>query len=198
MKRHGIGTLAGVALLLCGVAGGARAQGIAITPQIGAYTNASSFDELRSSADQIRVQRQAQLGLGVALELGHLRGSLSYVSGATLDDKGPEGLDNVGDGKLLAAAVDYVLRPLPRIVTVQPYLLGGVGYKRADYSFNDDRFRIFDRTDSDLALHAGLGVDVMFGPIGVQAEVTDYISKGSNGASAQHDAFGTLGLRLHL
>jgi len=49
-----------------------------------------------------------------------------------------------------------------------------------------------------MALHAGVGVDLSLGPVGVSAEVTDFISKNSEDKWKQHDAFGFAGLKLKI
>lgn len=190
--------LSGAAAMLVFGASGGLAQGISVTPMLGAYTQASSFQELRSSADAIRVKRESKLALGAAVGLGPLRGSIAYVTGATLNGKGVTDGDNIGEGKMLTAAADAVVRPIPRIAGLQPYLLGGIGLKQADYSFTDSRFSGFDKKKSDAAFHVGVGADWMFGPLGVMAEVSDFISGGDGDASTQHDAYGLVGLRVKL
>jgi hypothetical protein len=91
------------------------------------------------------------------------------------------------------------VRPLPRLL-VQPYLLGGVGLKRQDFSFTDDGLGEnplpSDRTD--LALHVGIGADLMLGGVGIMAEVTDYVTRTEEKTFGQHDAFAFVGLRIRL
>lgn len=172
---------------------------IHITPSLGAYIPASDLKDLRSQADQTRLNREGTLGLGLNLEMGFLRGSIAYASGAKITDEGVENRGELGDGSVLAVAADLVLRPLPRLL-VQPYLLGGVGFKRFDYSYNDDGIGTnpLPEDKRELALHAGVGADLMFGPIGVMAEVTDFISKDQDDKWGMHDAFVMVGLRLRL
>src|SRR5699024_10424372 len=102
--------------------------------------------------------------------------------------------DEVGDSKLLAVAADLVLRPIPRIVVLQPYLLVGAGFRNANYDYNEQGLSdTFNKNDRDFALHAGVGADLMIGPIGVAAELTDFISKNSEDKFKQHDGFGFVG-----
>lgn len=197
MKKIGL-WIAGAAVVLGGWTGRAAAQ-VAITPTIGAYIPASDFYELRDEADALRVDRDAALALGLNVEFGWLRGTLAYASGARLTEDGVEGESEIGEGTLLIAAADLVLRPIPRIVVVQPYLLGGVGVKNTSYDFDSDGIgAAFPDDETDLALHVGLGADLMFGGIGVVAEFTDFISKDADDDWGAHDAFAMVGLKFRL
>lgn len=176
-----------------------QAQGITITPQIGVYVPSNSVSGLRSAADSISVKREGTLALGLNVDLGFLRGSVAYASAAKLNKTGVSGQSEIGDGKLLTAAADIVLRPIPRLIVVQPYILGGAGIRNANYSYDAQGFgNAFPKSDSDFALHAGVGADIMLGPIGVSAEISDFISKDPSNKWKQHDAFGFAGLRLKL
>ena len=171
-----------------------NAQGISITPQIGVYIPGDSFDSLEQEGQVVQVKKEGSLALGLNIDLGFLRGSLAYASAATISESGTSG--EIGDGKVLAVAADLVLRPLPRIL-VQPYLLVGAGLRRADYSYDEQGFDAF-KDDSDFAAHLGVGADLMLGPVGVSAEITDFISKDENDDWKRHDAFGFVGLKLRL
>ena len=188
---------AAVAAMVMLSASSAQAQGLTITPSAGAYIPASDLKDLRSQAEERRLEREGTFGLGLSVEAGWLRGSLAYASGATISGDGVDG--DVGDGSVLAVAADIVVRPLPRIL-VQPYLLGGIGLKRLDYSWDDDGLgsNPLPEDDRDVALHVGIGADLMFGGIGVMAEITDYITRKDEGGFGQHDAFAFVGLKFRL
>ena len=175
-----------------------NAQGITITPQIGVYVPGDDFESLRAGADSVRVNNEGSLALGLNVELGFLRGTLAYASAATLSRRGVTGETEVGEGKLLAAAVDFVWRPLPRLIVVQPYLLVGGGLRRADYSYDTDGLDAFPENASDFAVHAGIGADFVLGPVGVSAEITDFISKNEEDDWSRHDGFGFVGVKLRL
>ena len=194
---HRLSGFAALWLLLFTAAAGA-AQ-IHITPALGAYIPASDLKDLRNQAEQTKLDREGSLGLGLNIEMGWLRGSIAYASGGTITDEGVQDREDIGDGSVLAAAADIVLRPLPRLL-VQPYLLGGVGFKRLDYSWNDDGVSTnpLPADKRELALHGGVGADLMFGPIGIMAEVTDFVSKDEEDKWGMHDAFVLVGLRLRL
>lgn len=171
---------------------------VSITPQVGVYVPANSVNGLRSAGDSIRVSREGTLALGLNIDLGVIRGSVAYASAAKLNRKGVSGQSEIGNGKLLAVAGDLVLRPIPRLIVIQPYLLVGAGLRNANYSYDAGISNSFPKSDRDFALHAGVGADLMVGPIGVSAEITDFISKDAADKWKQHDGFGFVGLRLKL
>jgi hypothetical protein len=178
-------------------AGGAAAQGVSITPQLGAYIPASDFYELRDQANEIRLEKEGTLGLGLVVELGWLRGSIAYATGSTLSERGVSDRENIGNGSVLAAAADLVIRPLPRVL-IQPYLLGGIGLLNAGFNADDGVGEAFPEEDTEVAAHVGLGADLMLGRIGIMAEITDFISRDPDGDWAVHDAFAMVGLKFRL
>ncbi len=100
---------------------------------------------------------------------------------------------------------DAVLRPIPRIVIFQPYAVAGIGFKKFDYDTNTNISGALGqvKSNSTAAFHGGIGADLMFGGVGIMAEVTDYISQGQgdvngNNKQLQHDAFGMVGVRIKL
>lgn len=184
-------------LLLLGVAAcalpaSARAQ-VIITPGVGVYFQASSFDELDSAADRVRVEREATFGLTAGVEFGLLRLSLAYASGATLNEEGVQNGDEIGDGSLLAATAGVALKLAPN-APVRPYLMAGAGVKRAGFSFDDPSFDDLPDSNTDFAGHLGAGLAFAAGPLGIALEVSDFITLG--GDSSPHDVFVTVGLRL--
>lgn len=172
---------------------------IQITPSIGAYIPASDLKDLRSQAQEARLEREGTLGLGLNIEFGSLRGSIAYATGAKITDDGVDDEDEIGEGSVLAVAADFVARPLPRIV-VQPYLLGGAGFKREDYSYTDEGIStdILPEDNRELTLHFGIGADLMLGGIGIMAEVTDFLSKDQDDDWGRHDAFAFVGLKFNV
>lgn len=188
------------AFLTLAGASGASAQGVHLTVNGGAYRQASDFVTLKSGAEEIDLDAGTTFSLGANLELGPLRATAAYVSGATLTRHGVSGKDKIGEGTLLAAAADIVLRPIPRLLGLQPYLLGGVGLKRNSYNFEDQGLPVDFKdykSKSDFSLHWGVGADFMFGRIGVMAEVNDFVTY-TDKKFGTHDAFGVIGLRLRL
>jgi hypothetical protein len=170
-----------------------------ITPAAGVFIPASDLEDLEGQAEATQLSRSGTLGLGLNLELGWLRGSVAYATGATISDEGVAGEDEIGDGSVLAVAADLIVRPLPRLL-VQPYLLGGVGLKRQDFSYDDDGVgeNPLPSDKTDFAFHAGLGADVMLGRFGIMAEISDFITRNEDSTFGQHDAFGMVGLRVRM
>jgi hypothetical protein len=188
------------ALLLGAVAFTAApaAAQIHVTPVVGTFIPATDLRDLRTEADDVRLRREGTLGLGLNVDAGWLRGSIAYASGATLSERGVQNRDDIGDGSVLAVAADLVLRPLPRLIA-QPYVIGGLGYKQQDYSYSRDGVsNPFSREERDVALHVGVGADVMFGSFGIMAEITDYITRNDDASFGQHDAFAFVGLRFRV
>jgi hypothetical protein len=200
MKKH---LMLAIALVAVAAVPRASHAQIGVTPQIGVYIPGNDFHSIRAGADSIRAKSEGALALGLNVDFGMLRGSVAYASAAKLVRSCPScapGVEGeVGEGKLLAAAVDVVLRPIPRLLVLQPYLLIGGGLRRADYDFDTDALsNAFPENDSDFAVHAGVGADVMLGGLGISAEITDFISKNTQDEWKRHDAFGFVGLKLKL
>lgn len=182
---------------LLGLGAGDVSAQVAITPQIGAYIPGGSFQEVREGATNVERERQATMGLGLSVEMGWLRGSLAYATGAKIDESGVQDRQEIGKGSVLNAAADIVLRPLPRLL-VQPYLLGGVGLKNTSYEINEGVTNAFPDGGTELAAHVGLGADLMLGGIGIVAEISDFISRDTSDKWGVHDAFAMVGLKLKL
>ncbi len=206
MQARGSAALLGAALLLASAGGALRAQSITLSPLLGVYTQANSVDKLRSNANDMSIKRESALALGGNLEIGFLRASLNYVSGANIRQTGTTSFSTSGDigkGRILMGAADAVLRPIPRLIVLQPYALAGIGFKKFNYDTNQNLSSAFGsvKSNSTAAFHAGVGADLMFGGFGIVAEITDYVSKGQTDISGsnsqmQHDAYGMVGLRL--
>ena len=195
MKRYML-AFAAAGLLIPAVS---HAQGITVTPSIGVYVPASDLYQLRDETQQLTVDKEGTFALGANIELGMFRGTIAYASGAQLNERGVQNRESVGEGKLLAVAGDVVLRPIPRLIIVQPYLIAGAGLRREDYSYDDDGVSdALPKDQSDFALHAGVGADVMLGRIGIVAEFTDFITQDEGDKWDQHDAFAFVGLKLKL
>lgn len=187
-----------VLLAAAATAADGAAQNVTLTPTLGAFVPATDLRGVRDQAEQIRLDREGTLGLGLNLDAGFLRGTLAYATGATITDRGVTDRGDVGDGSVLAVAADLVLRPVPRLIA-QPYIIGGAGIKRQQFSWDDDDIGDpFPRDRSDFTLHFGVGADIMLGRLGILAEVTDFLSRDANDEFRQHDAFAMLGLRVRL
>jgi hypothetical protein len=179
-----------LALFLAATAA-AHAQ-ISVTPMIGGYVPATDVNQIGGSAENIAKTRDGTLSLGLNVDLGPLRGTLAYASGTTIKNASSQ---SIGKGNVLAAAADFVIRPLPRIL-VQPYLLVGGGKKFYRYDASTTLGSGVDK--AAFALHGGVGADLSLGKLGVVAELTDFLSKGAEDKWNAHDAFLMFGVKVPL
>lgn len=172
----------------------AAAQSLAVTPVVGAYVPVGDFAELGDQLRDFEGERERALALGVNVEVGPMRGTVRWVRDALVSRDGLDhGFDNAN---LLTASLDLVVRPLPRLLGVQPYLLGGIGLKRQDYQLDGDPTGDpFPSSESEETLHVGIGADFVMGGLGLVVEVDDSITRMSRDLG-RHDAFVTVGLRL--
>lgn len=195
--------------VLC-TATGAKAQApgidLQLIPKIGAYLPANDLGEVPGVVEEIVAETKASLAVGLAAELDfplspwNVRANLDYATGSELSFE--EGLqEREADATILALVGDLVFRPLPRVVVVQPYLLGGAGIKRYDFDTDDlggSLGNLFD-DQSDFTVHLGAGLDIGLGPVAFMAELSDYISwfdvDGGN-SEMQNDFFGMVGARV--
>ena len=179
---------------------------IRLIPSVGVYT---PFSDLPSPSQALAVgKKESTLAFGVAAEIGtpdkvSLRVNLLRAT----DSKVPVssfGCDNdCARSTVTTATGALVLRPLPRIVLVQPFLLAGGGVKRYDYTrqdFSDEGLKSLFSDKNLLTGHLGIGAEVGLGPLHLTAELSDLLSRfdseqaGSGSNGLQHDVFLTLGL----
>lgn len=180
--------------LLAGWSTELRAQAFSLVPSAGVYFQASSFREIEGEVDDIRVEQEATLGFALGVEYGVFRATAAYASGATLNRHGVDNGQELGEGDVLAVTGGVVLRPLGE-TAIQPYLLGGAGVKRTEFSFDDVTLaNLFPGAETDFAVQLGVGLAFMVGRLGLVVEANDFVSL--NGDSGPHDVFVTVGLRL--
>jgi hypothetical protein len=164
----------------------------AITPMFGGYVPAGTLTEVGVGASDVATTRNGTLSLGLNLDVGPLRGSVAYASGTTIKNANRQ---DIGKGNVLGLAADLVMRPVARML-VQPYLLVGAGQKF--YKFDESASASAFGDTRRFALHGGVGADLMFGPVGLVAELTDYLSKDADSKWNDHDAFLMVGMKLRL
>ena len=126
-----------IALLFAGP-GAAQVPGIGLelVPKVGFYTPAADLATAAGALGEIVDDRGGSLAVGVALDFSaplapvSFRVGFDYVTSSEFtyaDTTGAGGLEATGEQTMLALAGDVVLRPLPRLLVVQPYLLAGAG-----------------------------------------------------------------------
>jgi hypothetical protein len=169
----------------------ARAQ-ITITPMVGGYVPADDWSQLKTNAETYAQTRQGRRSLGLNLEVGSFRGSIAYASNTAIKDPMR---NDIGRGNVYGVAGDVVMRPLMRMV-LQPYLVLGAGAKF--YSVDEQYSQTTEIESRRFAAHFGAGVDLMVGPVGVAAEITNFLNKGKGLNWNGHDAFAMAGVRVRL
>lgn len=183
----------------------AQAPGIdlKLNPRIGLYQPVTDLAELGS--ETISLESSLAIGLGAELQFFALpfgiRANLDYATGTKLGGEGEDTFVPSQDVTLLAIAGDLVFRPLPDILPLQPYIFAGGGLKQYDFEATGlvDDIAEFQDT-SDPTVHLGFGLDLGFGPLDLNAELGDYISRFEvdGETKTQHDLFLTAGFAIGL
>lgn len=185
---------------------------VQLVPKVGFYTPAADLEAAAAATGEIAEDRGGSLAVGLAVELGarlsplSFRAGFDYVTGSEFTYEDDASVESTGEQTMLALAADVVLRPIPRLLIVQPYLLAGAGVKRYDFSFREDATAdaeaAFPDDETDFTVHAGVGLDLGLGPIAVLVEASDYVSwyeaPGADGSDMQHDIFVMAGVRVGL
>jgi len=189
------------AACLFGIVAPAGAQALKVNPRVGVYAPLTNLGDAASTASTIAADRSGSFAVGLGVELGFLplpiRANLDYVTGAQVDESG---VSEPTDATMLAVSADLMIRPLPRIIIIQPYVFVGAGLRQ--YNFDPADPNVSDLKDaSDPTIHLGGGADLKLGPLNLNAEVGDYISWyeiQDSGSDMQHDLFASIGIILGL
>lgn len=206
-----VAALAGAALFAAPAAAQVPGLELTVLPKVGFYSPASDLAAAQDALGEVVDDRGGSLALGLALELGvpltslGVRVGFDYVTGSEFTYEDEAAVEATAEQTMLAITGDVVLRPIPRLVVVQPYLLAGAGVKRYDFSFDEDAGTdietAFPESETDFTVHAGIGIDLGLGPIALVAELSDYISwyeTGADESEMQNDLFLMAGVRLGL
>jgi hypothetical protein len=208
MIRATILTAASAALAIALLPSPASAQ-LRLIPQVGLY---QPFTELPSPGSGFNdIKRKGSFAFGASIELGqpdnvsfrvnvlHATESEVPVSQVTVGCQ-----SDCARSTLTSATATFVIRPLPNIILVRPYLLAGGGVKRYDYTkqdFQQEGLRSLFSDQNQLTGHLGLGAEVNLGLVRLVGEVADLVSKYDNGQNTstssdqlQNDVFMTVGL----
>jgi hypothetical protein len=189
------------ALFVLATASVAQAQSISITPRAGLFAQASNMQEGTLVAGEAMLRREAALALGAAVDvkllplLPAIRIAADFTSGSKISEEGVDG-EILGSG-LLGLSADVVFSPLP-LPLVRPYVAAGVGYMRENYTPGTGYNGTMPENLSDYQLHAGAGVVLSLGKLGLDINVSDYLSKPEGAEGFRHMVFGTVGLRLNI
>jgi hypothetical protein len=184
---------------------GADAQ-LRVIPQIGVYAPFADLPSPSEAADAGK--KESTLAYGVAAELGtpdkvSFRVNLMHATDSDVPVPSLGCSSDCQRSTVTTASATLVLRPLPRIILVQPFLLAGGGVKRYDYTredFQDEGLQSLFDDQNRLTAHLGVGAEVGLGIVRLTAEISDLMSRfdadqaGSGSNDLQHDAFFTVGL----
>lgn len=170
-------------------AGEAAAQSFRLMPSVGLYAPTSDLGEVTGDGFEGVVdfgKTKSTLAFGLAGEVGSqggglgLRANLGYATASDVPVSWAGCETCSARSTMFVGTAAASLRPIPRIVGLQPYFLLGAGIKR--YAFDREDFEeegfdglLNDQTKGTLQL--GLGADFSLGGIGLFAELSDYISR---------------------
>lgn len=201
--------LLGAALLAPATSACAQRLELRLAPRVGAFIPAGRLVREHDGLIRFRAELAPSLAVGLGLELDAprlrlgVRAGVDYATAPTLVAHGFT-VDSAGVGFLVASA-DVVLRPLDRRARIRPFLAAGAGLKRyvvPEAGLTRALAGVLPRDRTDPALHGAAGAEVRSGPIGVAAEVGDYVSwflaPSTGHQRVQHDVLVTVGLRLRI
>src|SRR5262245_15051080 len=195
------------ALALAGIIDQVSGQA-SVSVMLGANIPAGRFAEVTIptttpagfGADTVEYKRSPAEGVALSFDYGMLRVSGTYAFAAGVKARGARNLDDAGTSSVLALSAGVVLRQLPRIAAVQPYVVAGAGIKHHTFSPGASAI-LYDgfEGESAFALHAGLGAELTLDRrLGVVVELSDFLSPDNLDKWKTHDALATAGLRMSL
>ncbi len=186
--RPAFGALAALAALALLLPASAEAQ-FRVLPSVGLYAPLADLGEVRDSGGQVIVdagRQNASLAFGLAVERGDPQGFASIRVGLGYGTSAEVPVDAVGcqdcelRATLLTATAAAVLRPIPRLGPVQPFLVAGAGIKRYGFDRDDlqtDGFLEGFRDQSRPALQLGTGVQFTLGGFRPIVELSAQLSR---------------------
>lgn len=205
------------ALVAAALFGGARdaAAQFRLLPSVGLYVPVTDIGRVQKAGLQEVVdfgRAQSTLAFGLIGELGDGEGSalrlnLAYATASDIPVSGVGCETCSARSTLLIATAAAVIRPIPEIVALRPYLLVGVGIKRYNFdpkNFEEEGFGgvLGDQTKPTVQLGLGTDVDVL--GLGLFTEVSAYLnnidpideSVGISDSNIQADFVWTAGIAL--
>jgi len=164
-------------------ASAAAQGGLRLLPQLGLYAPMSDLTQVRDGGETLfeAGKKSSTVGLGLALELGALRGQLNYATASDIpiDGIGCESCD--ARSTLLTATVGLVLHPLPQVLVFRPNVLLGIGVKRYDFDpgqlSGDEDWRGVLEDQTQFAAQLGLGLELEVLGVEPQLEFSAYLSR---------------------
>ncbi len=199
--RTGVTTLAVMmaALIAQDVDGQTR-----LIPQVGLYVPANSFGEVSDGGFDGAVElgkKESTRAYGLGLEWGGggfvgLRGNLAFATSSNVPIRGVGCAVCSSRSTMLALTGGLVVRPF-RLLFIEPYLIGGLGVKRYDFSTSDIGDAFLD--DQNVRTYQlGVGGELDLGPLSGIVEISDFVS--DRGAQLpvgrQHDFIVSVGIGI--
>jgi hypothetical protein len=206
--------LVALAVVLGAAPSQAAAQGgIRVIPQVvGLYVPIADLGTVGSGSSAVEIaKKEGTWGLGLAVELGNLQGTSFRINGVYGTSSDVPVLsfgcaDCAARSTVAVLTGSVVVRPLPSLILVRPYLQGGLGLKRYDFDEDDLReegLEAFLNDQNKFTGQLGVGTELNLALIRLFVEVTDFISGFDVGSGAseesgelQHDFFISVGLPL--
>jgi hypothetical protein len=183
-----------------------------LIPAVGLYVPMTDLGRVQNASGAADIaKKESTLGLGLSVELGDSQGTsyrLNGIYGTSSDvPVSRAGCTTCAARNTVAAVTaSVVMRPLPTIILVRPYLQAGAGLKRYNFDEEDARAEGLDAFVNDqnkLTGQLGVGFELNIMVLRLFVELSDLISKvdvGGEGAeqegNLQHDFFVTVGLPL--
>lgn len=205
-----VATVAALSLASLAAPSEAAAQ-VRLIPQAGLYVPLSDLGRVGSGSEAVEIaDRESTLGLGLSLEIGAAQTvgfRVNGVYGTTADVPiGGVGCPDCSVRSTVALLTgSVVLRPLPQLAVLRPYLQAGAGLKRYDFDeddVDDEGLDAFLNDQNELTGQLGVGVELNAGFGSLLLEVSDFVSGFDLGdddsaeENTQHDFFLTVGLAL--
>jgi hypothetical protein len=203
---------AAVAIVGLSVAPDQAAGQLRLIPQAGLYVPMTDLGRVQNAAGAADIaKKESTLGLGLSLELGNSQATsyrLNGMYGTSSDVPVSRAGCTTCAARSTVAVVtgSVVMRPLPTIILVRPYLQVGAGLKRYDFDEEDARAEGLDAFVNDqnqLTGQLGIGFELNVALLRVFLEVSDFISRVDVGAEdaeqegdLQHDFIITIGLPI--
>ncbi|HSL70237.1 MAG TPA: outer membrane beta-barrel protein [Longimicrobiales bacterium] len=195
-----VGWTAALALAVGASSSSAQVPAIDFTlfPRAGLYQSLGNLAEV--NGDEIKLESGPAFGASAELALMFVpvsfRVGFDYVlpTGSTTNEVSSTDEDNT----ILMVTGDIVLRLAPGVSPIQAYLMAGGGTKRYEFK---NMPNVFESSQSSFTGHLGAGLSLKLGPLGIGAEVSDYISSfkpefSTGDSKLQNDVFLMAGLRI--
>lgn len=198
-RRPPLSSLLLPALLLVGAGFSEQAEAqLRVVPGVGLYAPLSDLGEIRGEVGQRLIdagRRNSTVALSLGVEVGDAGSSLGFRGRVDYGTRARVPIEGVGcpdcelRASLLAASADLILRPLPRLLLLQPFVAGGLGVKHYGFEREDlepEGFPEAFRSQTRPALRAAVGSQFFLGALRPQVEASVVVSRFETHPDAGH------------